>query len=168
MGPTMAAAIAWLLSTMDGMPIKLTDYHLIGYDITRVPGPPGQKTMFNFRAMLQQDAGAQKVGLPAPAACRCLTGGLHRIEGYTMRQETPGDPFEHERRYAKSCAASGRLLCVGCGLDSSMASRSPRCHPTSARSSTVLGLRPKGSISTSLAISTAIGAGSATIPSRRT
>ena len=63
--PAMASAIAWLLSTMEGVPVKLTDYHLIGYDISHVPGPPGRKTMFNFRAMLQQDAGAFKDGLDA-------------------------------------------------------------------------------------------------------
>jgi hypothetical protein len=50
-GPAMACAITWLFSSMEGMPIELHDYHLFGYDITYVPGPPGQRTMFNFRAI---------------------------------------------------------------------------------------------------------------------
>jgi hypothetical protein len=51
-GPAMAGAIAWLLSTIEGMPTRLSDYHLFGYDISYVPGPPGQARMFNFRAIL--------------------------------------------------------------------------------------------------------------------
>jgi hypothetical protein len=49
--PGVACAIAWLLSLMDGMPGDLKDYHAIGYDITYVPGPAGQHSMFNFRAV---------------------------------------------------------------------------------------------------------------------
>jgi hypothetical protein len=51
-GPAMASAIAWLLSSMEGMPVELRDYHLFGYDISYVPGPPGQRDMFNFRVIL--------------------------------------------------------------------------------------------------------------------
>ena len=50
-GPVMAGAIAWLLSTVEGQPMQLSDFHLFGYDISYVPGPPGQKAMFNFRAL---------------------------------------------------------------------------------------------------------------------
>ena len=50
-GPAMAGAIAWLLSTVEGQPMQLSDFHLFGYDISYVPGPPGQKAMFNFRAV---------------------------------------------------------------------------------------------------------------------
>jgi len=51
-GPTMAGAIAWLLSSWEEMPIELSAYHLFGYDISYVPGPSGQARMFNFRAVL--------------------------------------------------------------------------------------------------------------------
>jgi hypothetical protein len=51
-GPAMAGAIAWLLSSATAeVPMQLNDYHVFGYDITHVPGPPGQKSMFNFRAL---------------------------------------------------------------------------------------------------------------------
>lgn len=50
-GPAMAGAMAWLLSSIEGQPRELADYHLIGYDISHVPGPPGQRDMFNFRAV---------------------------------------------------------------------------------------------------------------------
>jgi hypothetical protein len=38
------------------VPIELSNFHLFGYDISHVLGPPGQKTMFNFRAVLDQRA----------------------------------------------------------------------------------------------------------------
>jgi hypothetical protein len=50
-GPAMAGAIAWLLSNVETVPIELKDYHFFGYDISHVPGPLGQPTMFNFRAV---------------------------------------------------------------------------------------------------------------------
>jgi len=50
-GPAMAGAITWLLSTIEGLPIPLSEYHLFGYDIAHVPGPPGQARMSNFRAV---------------------------------------------------------------------------------------------------------------------
>jgi hypothetical protein len=61
-GPAMAGVIAWLLSTVDGLPVQLSDFHLFGYDISvGIAGPPGQKTMFNFRVMLQQEADLSSV-----------------------------------------------------------------------------------------------------------
>jgi hypothetical protein len=56
MATLMAGSIVWLLSTMDGLPVDLSDYHLFGYDISYVPGPPGRGAMFNFRALLQLEA----------------------------------------------------------------------------------------------------------------
>jgi hypothetical protein len=53
-GPAMAGAIAWLLSTMEGRPMELRDYHLFGYDISHIPGPPGRPHMFNFRALFNR------------------------------------------------------------------------------------------------------------------
>jgi hypothetical protein len=56
--PAMACAIAWLFSSMNGMPVQLSEYHMFGYDITYVPRPSGvagQHTMFNFRAVLRRD-----------------------------------------------------------------------------------------------------------------
>ena len=68
--PIMAGAIAWLLSTMNGMGDRLPNYHTIGYDITPIPGPPGQKTMFNFRAILSASKPGEALtavrGLPLP------------------------------------------------------------------------------------------------------
>jgi hypothetical protein len=57
--PAMAGAIAWLLSSRDGMPVQLSEYHLFGYDITYIPRPPGADapaghSMFNFRAILNR------------------------------------------------------------------------------------------------------------------
>jgi hypothetical protein len=57
-GPTMAAAVAWLLSTTTA-PIDLADFHLFGFVITAVPPPPDAgiaRTMFNFRAVLSRSA----------------------------------------------------------------------------------------------------------------
>jgi len=52
-GPAMAGAITWLLSSMEQMPIELSAYHLFGYDISHIPGPPDQShRMFNFRVIL--------------------------------------------------------------------------------------------------------------------
>ena len=51
-GPAIAGAIAWLLSTIEDVPVELSAYHLFGYDISHVPGPPGQARMFNFRVIL--------------------------------------------------------------------------------------------------------------------
>jgi len=50
-GPAMAGAITWLLSTIEDPPMQLRDYHLFGYDISHIPGPPGRPHMFNFRAL---------------------------------------------------------------------------------------------------------------------
>jgi hypothetical protein len=58
-GPTMAAAVAWLLTTAEGMPIELADYHLFGFIIVAVPPPPDasiRHIMFNFRAVLSPSA----------------------------------------------------------------------------------------------------------------
>jgi hypothetical protein len=68
-GPAMASALAWLLSTLEGQPIRLSDFHLFGYDISHVPGPLGQPRMFNFRALLSQapeDTLAVARALPLP------------------------------------------------------------------------------------------------------
>src|SRR5262249_202687 len=55
-GPAMAGAIAWLFSTMEQIPVQLSDYPTIGYDLPCAPGPPEQKTMYNFRAVMQHQA----------------------------------------------------------------------------------------------------------------
>ena len=47
----VASAIVWLLSTNDAA-LPLNMFHCLGYDISYVPGPPGQGRMFNFRAIL--------------------------------------------------------------------------------------------------------------------
>jgi hypothetical protein len=51
-GPAIAGAIAWLFSSMETVPIELKNYHLFGFDISHVLGPPGRGAMFNFRAVL--------------------------------------------------------------------------------------------------------------------
>jgi hypothetical protein len=65
----IASGIAWLLSTSE-MQIPIQEFHLLGYDITHVPGPAGQARMFNFRALLSQptspDALKQARSLPLP------------------------------------------------------------------------------------------------------
>jgi hypothetical protein len=54
-GMLTASAIAWLLSTVEGSPIRLSDFRLAGYDIAYVPRPAaavGSGKMFNFRVVL--------------------------------------------------------------------------------------------------------------------
>jgi len=50
-GSAMAHAVAWLLSTIEGQQMDLSQYRLFGYDISCIAGPPGKPTMFNFRAV---------------------------------------------------------------------------------------------------------------------
>jgi hypothetical protein len=54
-GPLMAAAIAWLMTSSE-IGKLVSDYRLIGYDISFIPGPPDQKRMLNFRAIIRRDA----------------------------------------------------------------------------------------------------------------
>jgi hypothetical protein len=66
-GPAMAGAIAWLLSSVEGMPVRLSDYHMFGYDITHIPRPPDAESradhsMFNFRAVFTREPD-QTVGM---------------------------------------------------------------------------------------------------------
>jgi hypothetical protein len=55
-GPAMAGAIAWLITSAETIGEFAKDYRLIGYDISFIPGPPGQRKMFNFRLVMHPDA----------------------------------------------------------------------------------------------------------------
>ena len=46
----IASGIVWLLSTSEAQ-IPIKEFHLLGYDISHVPGPLGQPRMFNFRRL---------------------------------------------------------------------------------------------------------------------
>ena len=42
------------MAAIDDGALQLSDFHLFGYDISYIPGPPGQKAMFNFRTVFKQ------------------------------------------------------------------------------------------------------------------
>jgi hypothetical protein len=55
MSIAIASGVVWLLSTSEAqLPIQM--FHMLGYDIAHVPGPPGQARMFNFRAILSSNS----------------------------------------------------------------------------------------------------------------
>ena len=51
-GPAMGACIAWLVASHETVGAVAADYHMLGFDIAYVPGPAGQKRMFNFRLVM--------------------------------------------------------------------------------------------------------------------
>jgi hypothetical protein len=67
MSIAIASGVVWLLSTSEAqLPIQM--FHMLGYDIAHVPGPPGQARMFNFRAILSSkwDADAFAIARSEP------------------------------------------------------------------------------------------------------
>jgi hypothetical protein len=80
-GPAMTGAIAWLLSTVEGQSIQLIDYRLFGYDISFVPGPFGQRSMFISALFLIESRPRPKACSTRYVRCHCRNGGRHRIEG---------------------------------------------------------------------------------------
>ena len=51
-GSAMGACIAWLVASHETVGPVAADYHMLGFDIAYVPGPAGQKRMFNFRLIM--------------------------------------------------------------------------------------------------------------------
>ena len=46
-----SAAIAWLVTNNPEVGEFAKHCHVLGYDITHIPGPPGKGAMFNFRLL---------------------------------------------------------------------------------------------------------------------
>jgi hypothetical protein len=62
MSIAIASGVVWLLSTSEAqLPIQM--FHMLGYDITHVPGPLGQARMLNFRAILSSEWDASAFAL---------------------------------------------------------------------------------------------------------